>query len=121
MGQKSHPIGLRLGIHRKWGTSWFALPATGRSATVSARGGIVRAGREDRVSTLLARLPFTFGQLHRGDRPLRAQPAGRSRRSGIRRAVASSRLFPVDLQVRPGIGGSLTVRLSYVNLRNRLP
>lgn len=24
MGQKSHPIGLRLGIHRKWNTTWFA-------------------------------------------------------------------------------------------------
>lgn len=24
MGQKTHPIGLRIGIHRKWNTTWFA-------------------------------------------------------------------------------------------------
>lgn len=24
MGQKTHPIGLRVGIHRKWNTTWFS-------------------------------------------------------------------------------------------------
>jgi hypothetical protein len=118
MGQKSHPIGLRLGIHRKWGTSWFALPTTGIAATVSARGGVVRAGIEDRLTTLLARLPFVVNQVQsnsRTDNP--TQSGGRSRRSGARRTVAASRVFPVDLQVRPGVGGSLTVVLSYTTLR----
>jgi len=43
--------------------------------------------------------------------------SGRSRRNGTRRTIAASRLFPVDLQVRPGVGGSLTVVLSYTTLR----
>ena len=118
MGQKSHPIGLRLGIHRKWGTSWFALPATGRAATVSARGGAVRSGREDRLTALLARLPFIVSQTRSNSRPINpSRSSGRSRRSGSRRTTTASRLFPVDLQVRPGIGGSLTVVLSYTTLR----
>jgi hypothetical protein len=118
MGQKCHPIGLRLGIHRKWGTSWFALPATGIAATVSARGGVVRAGIEDLLAVLLARLPFVVGQTQPSSRTSNSpQSGGRSRRGGSRRTVAASRLFPVDLQVRPGIGGSLTVVLSYATLR----
>ena len=118
MGQNSHPIGLRLGIHRKWGTSWFALPTTGRAATVSSRGGIVRAGMEDRLTVLLARLPFVVSQTCSPSRPAGpSRGSGRARRGNARRAPVASRLFPVDLQVRSGVGGSLTVVLSYTTLR----
>lgn len=116
MGQKSHPIGLRLGIHRKWGTSWFALPATGIAATVSSRGGIVRSGREDRLSILLTRLPFTIGSqvASTGNRS-----SSRGRRNNSRRLSTVGQCFPIDLQIRQGVGGSLTVLLSYATLRSR--
>jgi hypothetical protein len=118
MGQKSHPIGLRLGIHRNWGTSWFALPTTGRAATVSARGGTVRAGREDRLSVLLARLPFVVSQSLPNSRSAGASRGATRSRRGPRRATGAPHLFPVDLQVRPGVGGSLTVVLAYTTLRS---
>ena len=117
MGQKSHPIGLRLGIHRKWGTSWFALPATGRAATVSSRGGIVRSGIEDRLSILLTRLPFTVGSSQAISTGNRSNIRGR--RNSSRRPSAAGQCFPIDLQIRQGVGGSLTVLLSYATLRSR--
>ncbi len=31
MGQKTHPHGLRIGIHRKWNSSWYGVGSEGKS------------------------------------------------------------------------------------------
>ena len=121
MGQKSHPIGLRLGIHRKWSTSWFSLASTGTAATVSSRGGIVRSGLEDRIYTLFSRLPLAR-RVNRNrtqtERP-GSRGTGRSRRTSQRRVSNTPTCVPVDLQVRPSVGGTLAVVVSYAIARNR--
>ncbi len=87
MGQKTSSIALRLGLHRKWSTSWFspdftssgASPSLSSSSLTAAsvfnsasssftrlaphvvpRGGQLRSGREDRLFSLFCRRPFVF-------------------------------------------------------------
>jgi hypothetical protein len=87
MGQKTPSVSLRLGLHRKWSTSWFssdfgssgATPAlsatslttasvfnntsssfTRPSPVVVPRGGQLRSGREERLFSFFCRRPFVF-------------------------------------------------------------
>ena len=80
---------------------------------------MARSGREDRLSTLLTRLPFVFSAARASIRqtPNVNRTGGRSRRNANRRPA--TRFFPIDLQVRPGVGGSLSVLLSYSSLYSR--
>ena len=72
MGQKTHPIGLRVGIHRKWVSSWYDVNTEKNSldysfiksplniqGVVSSRGGMFLSGRQDFVMNLLRRYSYT--------------------------------------------------------------
>lgn len=72
MGQKAHPIGLRVGIHRKWESSWygstkglnpFSQSTSKQSYTsqgvINSRGGAFVSGIEDFVESFLIRYPLT--------------------------------------------------------------
>ena len=67
------------------------------------------------LTALLTRLPFAINQA-RSTPKSSSRGATQSRRSNTRRTASALRLFPIDLQVRPGIAGSLTVVLSYTTL-----
>lgn len=72
MGQKTHPVGLRIGIYRKWVSSWygtikeknpFSQSQINQSylsqGVINSRGGNYRSGVEDFVESYLRRYPFT--------------------------------------------------------------
>ena len=93
MGQKTHPIGLRVGIHRKWVTSWYDINKEKSSldysslkntvniqGIISARGGMFISGRQDFLINLLSRYTYT-------------------------KLSTSSRLRPVDFRFYKGLSG----------------
>lgn len=135
MGQKAHPIGLRLGLHRKWASSWYPVQNTviggGRiPSQIISRGGYGVSGREEILTLLLRSLPrLAVGKqsstrvptIFSGSRnPTIVQSTQTALSS--RAALASSdhprpRFLPIDLRVRVGAGGTLFVTLFY---RSRL-
>lgn len=45
MGQKTHPIGLRVGLHRKWNTTWYqASSVNNASASISKSSAFQQQG-----------------------------------------------------------------------------
>lgn len=91
------------------------------AATVSSRGGIVRSGLEDRIYTLFSRLPLAVrvNQNHTQTQPVSSRGTGRSRRAPQRRVSNAPTCVPVDLQIRPSVGGALAVVVSYAIARSR--
>ncbi len=68
MGQKTHPIGLRVGTHRKWASSWYNFEkSTYRkrqnsvvsNGMINPRGGIYRNGVELFIEKLIKHKLFT--------------------------------------------------------------
>jgi len=53
MGQKTHPHGLRIGIHRKWNSTWYA--QEGEYSSMLAHQRQV----EELLQTALQRYPYT--------------------------------------------------------------
>lgn len=124
MGQKTSPIGLRLGLHRKWATSWGALhnnnPTHRIAPNVTARGGEGRSGVEERVSTLLGRriIPFHGTQQSSSyDSELSTQDTAILPISVPLQTF--HRFFPIDLQLIVGATGNLFVVFFYIKLRGR--
>lgn len=116
MGQKYHPLGLRLGLHRKWNTSWYSptvtlsASSTFISGAVLRRGGIRQGGRESLLQALVRRAP----------RPLFSSSlASGSSSSGLSQLSTESapRLLPVDLHIEIGSGGSLFFLFFYAKMR----
>lgn len=116
MGQKYHPLGLRLGLHRKWNTSWYSptvtlsASSTFVSGAVLRRGGIRQGGRESLLQALITRAP----------RPVFSTPlsstSGASGSSQIS-TEPTPRLLPVDLHIEIGSGGSLFFLFFYAKRR----
>lgn len=128
MGQKTHPIGLRLGIHRKWATSWFLSTPVKDIKTnsvlqdvVTFKGGNLRSHRESRLSTLLGRFAFSTRASSTGLSAMKGKRNTRTPQKGSKRLWSKTkrvnqsyeRLLPVDLHIRVGSGGSLTLFLFY--------
>ena len=116
MGQKYHPLGLRLGLHRKWNTSWYSptvtLPSSSTfvSGAVLRRGGIRQGGRDSLLQALIRRAP----------RPFFSNPlTSSSITSGLSQISTESapRLLPVDLHIEVGSGGSLFFLFFYAKMR----
>ena len=72
MGQKTHPIGLRVGIHTKWVSTWYGQQNTVShpyaktnkeyflsKGNISSRGGNYLSGIEDFVESYLRRYSFS--------------------------------------------------------------
>jgi hypothetical protein len=68
MGQKTHPIGLRVGTHRKWASSWYNFEkstyrkqqnSTASNGIINPRGGIYRNGVELFIEKLIKHKLFT--------------------------------------------------------------
>ena len=63
MGQKTHPIGLRVGIYRKWASSWYGnTKETGSHQTfgiIAPRGGTYLSGMEDLLTQMFKRYSVT--------------------------------------------------------------
>ncbi len=72
MGQKTHPIGLRVGFYRKWVSSWYGSSKNKNNyesslsnqtflsqGIISSRGGAYLSGREDIVENLIKRYSVT--------------------------------------------------------------
>lgn len=72
MGQKTHPIGFRVGLHRKWASSWYGsvqnknyFDNTTPNTTflsqgyISSRGGGYVSGRGDFIENLIKRYSVT--------------------------------------------------------------
>ncbi len=80
MGQKVHPIGFRVGIHRKWNTSWYGISQNNEvvrsksnfsfKGIISPRGGVFVEGLQDFVETLLRRYSITKFAVSRQYRPV---------------------------------------------------
>ncbi len=153
MGQKTHPIGLRLGLHRKWATSWYTptntnhalnKPANERGANlnpvpihakVNSHGGQIRGGREERISSLLGRYPLAFpytkgthagrstqeASTGTGQRQRNKRRTGRQQKGGARKPTSNvaERLLPIDLSVRVGPQGHLSLVFLYAKLLGR--
>jgi hypothetical protein len=135
MGQKAHPIGLRLGIHRKWASSWYPVQSTGYlggriPSQISSRGGYGVSGREERLTLLLRSLPrlavgkqssARISNIFVGTRNLPTVASTQTALSSRAALVSSDhprpRFLPIDLRVIVGTGGTLFVTLFY---RSRL-
>lgn len=63
MGQKTHPIGLRIGIYRKWASSWYGdlnQPASQQAfGVIASRGGSYLSGIEDLLTNIFKRYSVT--------------------------------------------------------------
>lgn len=64
MGQQIHPIGLRVGVSRKWASSWYINPKETTSpqqsfGVISARGGMFLSGMEETLTHLFKRYSLT--------------------------------------------------------------
>ncbi len=72
MGQKTHPIGLRVGTHRKWVSSWYSSfkdynnffqithkQSYTSNGVINSRGGNFVSSREDFIENYIMRYPFT--------------------------------------------------------------
>ncbi len=110
MGQKTHPNGLRVGLYRKWASSWYG-SSQNRSqiainsktsatqtflsqGTIAARGGVYFSGREDFVENLVKRYSLT-------------------------KFSNSRRVLLVDFRFYKGLGGSTYGFLIYTKLLGR--
>ncbi len=107
MGQKTHPIGLRVGIQRKWISSWYGSLKESNSfvqlsnkqsyrtqGAIYSRGGNFVFGREDFVENFLSRYPFT-------------------------KLSGSRRLLPVDFRLFKGYAGHRYGFIIYTKLLTR--
>ena len=95
MGQKTHPIGLRLGSYRKWASTWYgkadnntALQLTG---VISSRGGNYYSGAESMLVTIFKR--YTISKF-----------------------VKSTKIALVDFRLFKGFGGHLYGFIIYAKL-----
>lgn len=102
MGQKTHPIGLRVGIHRKWASSWYGSNQEKNQNTsnfsqfaakgvVSSRGGFFVEGIQEFVEVLL-------------------------RRYAVSKLTISRRFRPVDFRCFKGTGGHRYCFIFYTQL-----
>ena len=81
----------------------------------------MRSGLEDRIYTLFSRLPLSL-RVNRNSVQTQtsgSRGSGRSRRTSQRRTVNTPVCVPVDLQVRPTIGGTLAIVVAYAIARSR--
>ena len=133
MGQKISPLGLRLGLHRKWTSSWFTPQPALSTATVNSssaasltlrssrplRGAPLRGAREERLFTLLSR-PVVYSSLQHPSRATSATGQVLNSIPDTRQNSASRRLCPVDLRIQVGTGGRLTLFLFYARSNSQL-
>lgn len=107
MGQKTHPIGLRVGLHRKWVSSWYgsfqnkknfdAIPSNQTflsQGVISSRGGYYLSGRSDFVENII-------------------------KRYSIKKFANFRRILPVDFRLFKGFGGHTYGFLIYSKLVSR--
>jgi len=95
MGQKVHPIGLRIGSYRKWASSWYGgFKETNTHQTfgvISTRGGVFNSGIEDLLYNLFKRYSQT-------------------------KFIKSTKLVFVDFRLFKGFGGHLYGFILYTKL-----
>jgi len=107
MGQKTHPIGLRVGLHRKWASSWYGTfnnknsfdksavnPAFLSQGFISSRGGNYLSGLEDLIENLI-------------------------KRSTVTKFSTARRVLPVDFRVFNGYAGHTYGFFFYTKLVGR--
>ena len=63
MGQKTHPIGLRVGVYRKWSSSWYGnikeIASNQTFGIIASRGGAYLSGIEDMLTHMFKRYSVT--------------------------------------------------------------
>ena len=61
MGQKTHPIGLRLGYYRKWASSWYGSEITNQPShgVIASRGGNYYSVLESILLSIFKRYALT--------------------------------------------------------------
>ena len=81
----------------------------------------MRSGLEDRIHTLFSRLPLSLrvNQNFVQTQTSSSRGSGRSRRTSQRRTFNTPVCVPVDLQIRPTVGGTLAIVVAYAIARNR--
>ncbi len=123
MGQKTHPVGLRLGLHRKWSSSWLisglSTTESKYSSVVSTRGGAIRSNREDIICSFLRRLPSLAQSRSSSSFKKTAilDTSSSESQSDQTSSESVSSFVPVDLQLVVGSGGSLFVVFLYSKLQ----
>lgn len=106
MGQKTHPIGLRVGIHRKWVSSWYGFNDTVRIGSsikessrienvINSRGGYFVSGRQSFLENLFLRYTYT-------------------------KLSTTRRFFPVDFRLFKSVGGHIHGFFIYIKLRKKI-
>ncbi len=117
MGQKTHPIGLRVGINRKWTSTWYSfnnekssIAGTSNSqlsqsfskkepiniqSVISSRGGNYVPGIQSFLENLFLRYTYT-------------------------KLSTTRRFFPVDFRLFKGIGGQVHGFFIYLKLRKKV-
>ena len=106
MGQKTHPIGLRIGIHRKWESSWYDYnkektrigfwkkEPINIQNIINSRGGNFSSGRQSLVENIFLRYTYTKLSVTRW-------------------------FFPVDFRIFKGIGGHIHGFYLYIKLSKK--
>ena len=108
MGQKTNPIGFRLGISRKWSTSWFKTSFKHQESQdstffgvnniskgiVTARGGFTVSPFEDFVHNIFRRYVF-------------------------RKTTKTKKYIPVQIQRIKGLNNLIYMILFYVKMKKK--
>lgn len=98
MGQKTHPIGLRVGISRKWSSTWYGNFKENTSnhtfGVIGVRGGAYLSGREDLLTHIFKRYSVT-------------------------KFTKTSRILIVDFRLFKGFGGHMYGFMIYTKLITR--
>ena len=120
MGQKANPVGLRVGLHRKWSSSWLTTNSSVEtfkySPVISARGGLVRSSREDTLCSFLRRFPDTI-QPRPGSAPKMPRAIG-GFKFGPNSSTGHPSLAPIDLHIIIGSGRSVFIIFFYNTLKD---
>ncbi len=140
MGQKTHPLGIRLGFHRKWSTSWtsalsshlpgvtssFPAARFAPSPEILSPGGRPLGSREAFLLKTLSRLPRrrrpSFAHLTRRRRsptPSQLNPASQRRRH-LRRRALRRRSYDQAFFTPSRLSSKLRRRLHTLQIRIRL-